>query len=349
MAERFEVSPVYRLSFNESPLGPSPKVVAAIQAEAALLGDYPTMGDEQLRDALAQAWGQGLTADHFYTGCSGYEALELAMRALLEPEDEIIVCPPMFGVYVKLAKLNRATAVSVPLQLPSFLPDVDAILAAITPKTKLIILCNPNNPTGTIMPAEEVTRLIDALPSHVYLISDEVYWHYVTDGAYQTAVSHILQDKPIISIQTFSKAYGLAGLRLGYAIAPPRIANYIGGLHRGFHQNRLALAAGLAALDDQAHLKKNVDVVVNGRNWLYNQLDDLDLAYVPSETNFVIIRLNRDSAEVAQQLLPYGVMVRPLNEPGLENCLRVTLSTPEGNQQFIKALTATLQNKPPKT
>lgn len=346
IAERYGVTPVYRMSYNESPLGPSPKVVEAIQNEATMLGDYPAMGDERLRQALADTWGQGLSADHFYTGCSGYEALELAMRALLAPGDEVIVCPPMFGVYVKLAKLNRATAVRVPLTQPDFTPDIDAILDAVNERTKLVILCNPNNPTGTVMPANAMAALMARLPDPVTLIADEVYCHYVTTTDYPNTIRYIMQDRAIVSIQTFSKAYGLAGLRLGYAVAPPRLADYIGGLHRGFHQNRLALAAGIAALEDQAHLQKNVEMALNGRRWLYDQFDQLDLSYIKSETNFVVVRLPRDSADVAQKLLPFGVMVRPLDEPGLENCLRVTVQTPEANQQFITGLKEILENQP---
>lgn len=338
IADQHGLTAVYRMSFNESPLGASPKVVAAVQAEAAKLGDYPPMSDIKLREALAAVWGQGLTAEHFFTGCSGYETLELTARALLQAGDEIIVCPPMFGVYNKIAILEGATAVKVPLQPHTFVPDVDAILAAVTEKTRFVIICNPNNPTGTVMPAEEMHRLVTELPSHVGIVADEVYNHFCQGENYPNSVQYVLEDRPVVVIHTFSKAYGLPGMRLGYAIATPEIANYVGGIQRGFHQNRIALAAGLAALEDQAHLQANVAAVHQGKAYLYEQLDRLDLSYIPSETNFIVIRLNRDSAEVAQALVPSGVLVRPLNEPGLENCLRVTVSVPEGNRLFIEGL-----------
>lgn len=341
----YGLTAVYRMSFNESPLGPSPKVVAAIQEEAVRLGDYPPMSDTRLREALAETLGRGLTPDHFYTGCSGYETLELTARALLQPGDEIIVCPPMFGVYIKIAALQGATAVKVPLKPHTFIPDVDAILAAITEKTRFIIICNPNNPTGTVMPKADMDRLVDSLPDHVVIVADEVYSHYVTNKEYPDSIRYVLDNKPVVIIQTFSKAYGLAGLRLGFAIAPPEIANYIGGLHRGFHHNRLALVAGITALADQAHLRKNVAVSHEGKEYLYEQFDRLDLPYIPSDTNFIVVRLNRDSKEVAKALLKFGVIVRPLHEPGLENCLRVTTAVSEGNQLFIESLEKVLSEK----
>lgn len=340
VTEKYGVEPVYRMTFNESPLGASPKVVAAIQEAAATIGDYPPLGDEVLREALAKRWGRGLTANHFFTGSSGSEALELVARAYLQPGDEIIVSPPTFGVYSHLAALQGAKVVSVPLEEPYFWPDVDAIFAAVTPRTRLIVVCNPNNPTGTVMPATDMHDLIRDLPSHVTILADEVYCDFVTSPYYPDTLSYILEGKPIIRIQTFSKAYGLAGLRLGYGIAPPEIADYVGGLHRGFHQNRLALAAGVAALADEEHLQKNVQSVLASRQWLGEQFDRLDLAYIPSETNFMVVRLplTHDASAVVQALLPYGVMIRKLDHPSLENCLRISISVPEGNQQLIRGL-----------
>ena len=340
VTERYGVEPVYRMMFNESPLGPSPKVVAAIQEQAAKIGEYPTLGDEQLREALAQTWGHDLTANHFFTACSGSEALELVARAYLQADDEVIVSPPTFGVYNKLTKMQRAKTVSVPLKQPSFTPDVQAILSAVTPRTRLLIICNPNNPTGTVMPADEMDYLVKNMPEHVTIVADDVYCHFVTDDRYPDNVQYIAEGYPVISIQTFSKAYGMAGLRLGYGIAPTQIADYIGGFHRGFHQNRLALAAGLAALEDQEHVQKNARMVIEGREWLYEQLDHLDLAYIPTQTNFMVVHMppGREATAVVNALLPYGVMIRALNAPGLQNSLRVSTSVPAGNEQFIRGL-----------
>ena len=346
VAQQYGIDPVYRMSYNESPLGPSPKVMAAIRETAVSIGSYPTMGDEILREALADTWGRGLTPDHFFTGCSGYEAIELTARAILQTGNEMIIAPPTFSsAYRKIAALQGTETVEVPLRQPDFTPEVDAILAAITDRTRIILLCNPNNPTGTIMPTTDFDRLLDRLPDHVLLVADEVYHHFVTSDDYPDSVPHILADRPLISIQSFSKAYGMAGLRLGYAIAPPRIANAIGGVHRGFHQSRIALAAGVAALADQDHLQKNVKSVLAGKAWLYEQFERLGLSYIPSQTNFVVVRLPLDGTAAANALLPYGVMVKPLKEPGLENSVRVSVSVPEGNHQFIRALETIFKNK----
>ena len=274
LRREYGVQDVYRMANNESVLGPSPAVVAAIAAEASKLGDYPTFGDERVRSALADVWGRGLTPEHFYTSCSGFEALELAARAFFVPGDEVIISNPTFmAAYGKVAKLQHAKLVDVPLLLPNFDLYVDGVLAAITERTKAIVLCNPNNPTGTVTPAETMQRLMDGLPENVLVISDEVYFHFVQDPAYPDSVRYVLENRPIILIHSFSKAYGMAGLRMGYAIAPPHIANYVAGLHRGFHQNRIAQVAAIAAIGDQAHLQANVKAALDGKAYLMAAFD----------------------------------------------------------------------------
>jgi histidinol-phosphate aminotransferase len=346
VAQKYNVDPVFNMAYNESPLGPSINVVTAIRETAVSIGSYPPMGDEALRNALAQTWGRGLTAHHFFTGCSGYEAIELLGRAVLQAGDQMIVAPPTFSsAYNKIAALQGAAVIEVPLRQPDFTPNVAAILSAVTPQTRIILLCNPNNPTGTIMPAADMAHLVANLPDNVLLVVDEVYCHFVTAETYPDSVSYVLADKPVVAIHSFSKAYGMAGLRLGYAVAPPRIADYVGGIHRGFHQNAIALAAGVAALEDQDHLQKNVQAVLTGKQWFYAQFDRLGLTYLPSQTNFVVVRMTREATAVAKALLPFGVMVKALSDPGLENCLRVSVSTEAGNQQFIHGLEEILHDQ----
>ncbi|MGB1249732.1 MAG: pyridoxal phosphate-dependent aminotransferase [Candidatus Promineifilaceae bacterium] len=337
----YGVDIVYRMANNESILGPSPAVVAAIAEEATKLGDYPPFGDETVRHALAEVWGRGLTPEHFYTSCSGFEALELATRAFLKADDEVIICNPTFmAAYGKVTTVQHAKLVDVPLLLPDFAVDVDGILAAINERTKILVLCNPNNPTGTVMPAATMQRLMDALPDHVLVISDEVYFHFVQDAAFPDSVQYVLEDRPIILVHSFSKAYGMAGLRMGYAIAPPRIANYIAGLHRGFHQNRLAQVAAVAAIGDQAHLRANVQTALDGKAYLMAEFDRLDLAYIPSATNFLILQLpsHLKDSDVVQSLLEQGIMVRSPKGHGLENVIRVSVGSAEANQAFVAAM-----------
>lgn len=329
---------IYRMGYNESPLGPSPKVVAAIRMAAAGIGYYPPMGDERLREVLAQTEGQGLTPDHFFTSCSGYEAIELVARAYFRPGDEMIICHPTFGVYSKVAALEHATTVDVPLTVPNFLPDIDAVLAAINEKTRAILLCNPNNPTGTMMPSADFDRLMSHIPDHVLVIADDVYCHFVTDPDYPNAIKHIVAGKNVVRIQTFSKAYGLAGLRLGYGIAPPEIASAIAGIQRGFHQNRISMAAGVAALMDQDHLKANVKAALDGKHYIYRELDRLDIAYIPSQTNFLVVNLNRPAAPLVSFLASKGILIKAEALPGIPHGLRVSTTVQRGNEAFIAGL-----------
>ncbi|MEM9776190.1 MAG: histidinol-phosphate transaminase [Chloroflexota bacterium] len=335
---------VYRMNFNESPLGPSPKVVAAIRMASAGIGSYPPMGDERMREVMAQVYGRGLTPDHFYTSLSGYEAIELVARTFLRPDDEMIICHPTFGVYSKVAALELATTVDVPLTVPDFLPDVDAILAAINPKTRAILLCNPNNPTGTMMPSADFDRLVVNLPDDVLIIADDVYNHFVTDPDYPDVIKHILDGKNIVRIQTFSKAYGMAGLRMGFGIAKPELANAIAGLHRGFHQNRVNMSAGVAALLDQEHLKTNVKAALDGKHYIYEQLDRLDLAYIPSQTNFLVVDVGRPVDDLVLFLKKeHGVLIKGQSLPGIEHGIRVSTTIQAGNEAFIAGMEAWLK------
>lgn len=338
----------FRLHFNESPLGVSPKVADAIRAEADKIGNYPLFSDKSLREALARVWKNGLTADHFYTGCSGYEAIELATRAFITDGDELISCSPTFGIYKKLALQEGGVHVDVPLLLSDFRVDVDGILNEVNEKTRIVLICNPNNPTGTMMDSADFHRLITNLPDQVLLVADEVYCHFVTDPTYPNAIQYIHDGYNIISTQSFSKAYGMAGLRVGYAIARPEIANYVAGFQRGFHQNRLAHVAITAALQDQDHLWENVRVALEGKQWICTQLDALGIAYVPSQTNFIIVKLpdTLSANEVAAAMRAQNILVKPQKDRGLENTLRVSATVPEGNRAFIDALKTFVNREP---
>ncbi len=344
--QKYGVDTVYIMHQNENPYGPSPKVVEAIQQEATQIGYYPTMSDVRLREALCAHWGKDrdgrLTADHFFTGCSGYEALELLTRAYLRPGHQVIIAPPTFGVYKKMAAIQGAETVEVPLRQPSFTPDVDAILAAVTEKTKIVLLCNPNNPTGTIMPAADMDRLVNELPDSVLIVSDEVYIQFVTSSDFPDSLQYVLDDRNVALIHTFSKAYGMAGLRLGYGIAPPRLANQIGGLQRGFHQNRLAMAAGIAAVEDQAHVQECVRKLLQSKEEIYAELDALDIHYWPSQTNYILFQPSRPAAQVVEKIMEQGVIVRA-QQGEIADCIRVSVGTPEGNRAFITGLKAALE------
>ena len=332
-------APVYRLQNNENPLGPSPCAVEAIRALAPTLAVYPSYSDIELRRAIVEALGRGLTPAHIFTGCSGFEALELITRAALAPGDEIILSSPTFiGAYTKVSAPLGAKIVDVPLEPRTFRYRPDAVLAAVTERTKLIFVCNPNNPTGTVVNAEALEALMNGLPEHVLVVADEVYHNFVDDPSYPDSLQYVLDGRNIIIVHSFSKVYGLAGMRLGYGIARPEIANSIAGLQRGFHQNKLALAAGIAACRDQAHVGRVIDYLREEARWVCGQFDRLDIHYWKPAANFILFETRVPADELQAQLGQRGLLLRGQARIGLPYAMRLSLGTREANQAFITAL-----------
>ena len=342
---RSKVTQIHKLSSNENPRGPSPAVVAAIQAVATTLNIYPPRGDESLRQALVETHQRGLTLDHFFCANSGSEVLQSICRAFLQPGDDFLICSPTFGAYVRFAGAQGANAIDSPLRARDFSYDLEAILAAVTPRTRLFFLCNPNNPTGTIMTAADFATLLERLPPHVMVVADQVYEHYVTRPDYPDTIVHVVAEKPVIIVQTFSKGYGLAGLRLGYAIAPPTITAQLRRQVRNFHLSSIALAAGVAALGDQGYMHESARLATAGKEYLYGELERLHVQTWPSEGNFLLIRPDRPAQAVYDGLLARGVMVRPMDTFGYPAGLRVTVGSPEANAAFIAALEEVLQEE----
>ena len=339
---------LHKLNNNENPFGPSPAVVEAINAVAPTLSYYPEYSDIELRRAIINVLGGGLSAEHIFTGCSGYETLELVGRAFLQPGDEVILSSPTFtGAYSKIALPMGARIIDVPLVPETFEYRVDAVLDAITDRTRLIMVCNPNNPTGNVIPAETMDALMQGLPEHVIVVADEVYHHFVDDPAFPNSIQYALAGKNIVIVHSFSKAYGLAGLRLGYGIARPEIANFIAGLHRGFHQNKLALAAGIAACEDQDHLRMVVRTMRAEARWVCAQFDRLDIRYWAPAANFILFETKLPADELEQKLLERGFLLRGQTRNNLPYSMRVSLGASESNQAFIAALEQILRESAP--
>ena len=336
---KYGVETVYRLSQNENPLGPSPKVIEAVHAAAQTLASYPNYSDIELREAIVDVTGRGITTDHIYTGMSGYEALEILARGFVKPGDEVIVSTPTFiSAYKKTSTLQGATVVDVALHPETFAYDVEGVLAAITSKTRLILLCNPNNPTGTIITAEQLDKLMNSIPEHVLVVSDEVYHNYVDDPDYPDSLQYVLDGHNLVLTYSFSKAYGLAGLRLGYGIARPEIANYLASFHRGFHHSVFTLDAGIAALRDQDYVKKVVDFTNNEMRWILSEFDRLDVQYWKPAANFVLFKSPYETREMTEKFMEVGILIRPQHKSGLHDCVRVSVGTHEANALFIKRL-----------
>ncbi len=337
------VDKLYPLANNENPLGPSPRVLEAINDAAQSLSYYPEFSDLALREAICGALGRGLAPDSIFTGCSGFETLELIARAFLRPGDEVILSPPTFsGAYKKVAEPLGAKVVEAPLAPETFRYRTDAVLRAVNDSTRLIMLCNPNNPTGAVIPADAVDELVRGLPDHVLLVVDEVYHHFVETPDFPDSIQYVLAEKNVVIVHSFSKAYGLAGLRLGYGIAKPAIANYIAGLLRGFHQNKLALAAGIAACQDQAHVRRCVDFLRGEVAWLCKQFDRLDIRYWKPSTNFILFETRMPAEDLNQQLRERGFLARAQTQNNLPFGIRVSAGARASNQAFISALEAIL-------
>jgi len=331
--------PLHRLQNNENPLGPSPRAVEAIRAAAPTLAVYPSYSDIELRRAIVAALGRGLSPEHIFTGCSGFEALELIARASLAPGDEVILSSPTFsGAYRKVCEPLGAKVIDVPLEPRTFRYRPQAVLDAVTERSKLVMLCNPNNPTGTVISAEAVETLMSGLPEHVLVVADEVYHHFVDDADYPDSLGYALDGRNIVIVHSFSKVYGLAGLRLGYGIAQPDIANTIAGLQRGFHQNKLALAAGIAACSDQAHVRRVVDFLREEARWVCRQFDRLAVHYWKPAANFILFETPFPADELQARLQRRGLLLRGQTRNGLPYAMRLSLGGRAANQAFITAL-----------
>ena len=341
--QKANIERVYKMSSNENMLGASPLALAAIQRYLPTINEYSHHDDDTFRDALADSFGQKIQSDQFITANSGMELLDLIARGFLDPNLEAIVSTPTFGAYKSFSNVQGGKIVDVPLVGKNFDLDVEGILMAINERTRLVFITNPNNPTGTFIPKALTDALIYSLPSHVVVVYDEVYHHYVESNDYARAVDYIAAGRNVIGLHSFSKAYGLAGIRLGYAFASKEIAAYLTQIRRPFMINTLTMEAGLAALHDTEHIEKTRAVNAAGKQFFYAQFDDLGIEYWPSEANFILFRSPCDNAIFIDSMLENGVMIRACELFGLPNHARVTVGTMAANRAFVAALKATVE------
>jgi len=336
-----EVAPgrnLYKLSSNENLLGPSPKAVAAIKSHIDTLNEYSDYEGDRFREALGAFYGSELSSEQFVTTNSGVEALEMICRAFLDPGLESIVCNPCFGPYALFTKRCGGKVVDVPLREETYDLDVDGIIAAINDKTRLIFLANPNNPTGTHIPTETIGRLLDRIPPHVVVVYDEVYYQFVDAVDYKTGVDYVQAGHQLIGVNSFSKAYGLGGLRVGYIYSTPKIANYIRQLRRPFMLSTLTQEGAMAALTDDEHIDRTVNLIQSEKPRFYKVLDELGYKYWPTQANFILIKPEINDEKFTDLMLDEGVMVRPVSGFGAPDCVRVTIGTKEANDAFFEAL-----------
>lgn len=331
-------APITKLSSNENPYGPSPMAVAAAHAALEGANIYPERTDAALCQKLAGFHGQGMQPEHFFSANSGVEVLSLIEDALIAPGQRAIICPPCFGAYTGSLLKKGVHVDKVDLVGSEFDVHVEGILSAVTPDTRLVYLCNPNNPTGTYFGTEVLDAVLDGLPDHVTLIYDEVYFQFATEFDLPDALRHVRDGRNIVIVHSFSKAYGLAGMRVGYGIAPEPIAAQIRKRKRSFHLNSMGMAAAMAALDDAAHLDQTVTNNTTERARLSQALKDMWFEVSTSQANFVMFRCpdGMDAKTMTNQLVRHGVMVRPAFD--LPHHIRATVGQPDENTRLLNAL-----------
>jgi len=342
LEREYGVHDAIKLASNENPCPPSEKVQKAIIAQLRHLNRYPDGSGFYLRQALAKK--HGFTQDQIVLGNGSNELIELAVRTFLKPGDEAIVPHPSFVVYPMI--VQAAGGIRVMVMLKDHRLDLEAMARAITPMTKMVFIANPNNPTATIVTADEVEAFMARMPERTIVIFDEAYMEFAMGPDFPNTLEYVRQGRKVLVLRTFSKAASLAGLRVGYGVADADAIALMNRIRQPFNVNSLAQAAALAALEDEPHVQECVRMIDTGRQFLYDEFTALGIRYVPSRANFILVDVGRSASDIYQRLLKEGVIVRPMTPFGMESALRVTVGTPEENRRLVKAL-KTVLGRPP--
>ncbi|MBI3988235.1 MAG: histidinol-phosphate transaminase [candidate division NC10 bacterium] len=323
-----------KLASNENPLGPSPLALQAIRNALGEINRYPDGGGYYLRRALARKFD--LVMGYFILGNGSNELIELAARCFLTAGDEAIIADPAFVVYKSVAQMTGSRQILVPLR--DYRHDLEEMAKRVTSKTKMIFVGNPNNPTGTSVEPGEIEAFMTEVPEDIIVLFDEAYYEYMPEDLQPNTIRYVAEGRYVLTLRTFSKIYGLAGLRVGYGMAPPPLVELLNRAREPFNVNSLAQAGALAALDDANHLATSRRLNEIGKRYLYEQLSMLGLSFIPTAANFLLVDVGGDGGAIAQALMRKGVIVRPMGMYGLSRHLRVTIGTPQENERFIRAL-----------
>jgi histidinol-phosphate aminotransferase len=334
LEREFGVHDAIKLASNENPLPPSERVQKAISAALGTLNRYPDGSGFYLRQALAKK--HDFSQDQVFVGNGSNELIELAVRTFLRPGDEAIVPHPSFVVYPMI--VQAAGGIRVMVMLKDHRLDLEAMARAITPMTKMVFVANPNNPTATIVTADEVDAFMARVPERTIVVFDEAYIEFAMGPDFPETLSYVKQGRKVIVLRTFSKAASLAGLRVGYGIADADAVALMNRIRQPFNVNSLGQVAALAALEDDHHVLECVRMIEAGRHYLYDEFNSLGVKFVPSRANFILVDVGRSASDIYQRLLKEGVIVRPMTPFGMESALRVTVGTPQENRRFVKAL-----------
>jgi len=319
-----------KLASNENPLGPSKKALEAAAKNLAGVNRYPDGGAYYLTEALSKKLG--VEKGQIVFGNGSNELIDMAVRTFLKPGSEAVMAWPSFVIYPMSIQVHGCHGIRVPLL--DFRHDLRKMAEAVTKRTKIVFIANPNNPTGTINRREEFDRFMEEIPHNVLVVVDEAYFEYVTDPKYADSMKHLRAGRNVLILRTFSKIYGLAGLRIGYAVTKPGIAAEINKVRNPFNTSTIAQAAAIAALEDEEHVANSKKLNTAERQYLYGELDALGIKYVPTEANFILMFPGAPAVEVYEALLRKGVIVRPASE----DSIRVTIGLHDENVRFIEGL-----------
>jgi len=334
LEREFGIKDAVKLASNENPLGPSPLALEAIRRSAENLHRYPNSGSYDLCQHLARRLN--INCENIVLGNGSDDLIAMLARVLLQPGDEAVLPEPSFLFYEIVIQGAGAVAVGVPLK--SGTTDLDGMLDRIGPKTRLVFVNNPHNPTGSLITKQALDAFVEALPANIVLVIDEAYIEFVKDRRCPSSIDYLDSEKTVVGLRTFSKAYGLAGLRIGYGLMPAYLAELLHRVRQPFNVNSLAQAAAIAALEDQDFLEKTVQLVGDEMDFIYQALDELNLQYYRSFANFLLIQLNKNADDVFEDLLRQGVIVRSMSSYGYPDSIRVSIGHHYENVRFLAAL-----------
>lgn len=328
------IEEVVKLASNETSIGPSPLALEAIREEIESINLYPEGSSRLLREKIA--YKLNLNKEMIIVGNGADNIIGLVGMAFVNKSDEVIIGEITFPAYEAITKIMGGNV--IPVKFKDYTYNLEEIAQQINERTKLIFICNPNNPTGTIVNKEAVDKFIRQIPEGIIIVFDEAYYDYVEDENYPNTLSYVLEKKNVILLRTFSKIAGIAGIRIGYGIAKPELIGYLRQVASPFPANRLAQVAASASLDDKKHYKQVLKSNQEGKKYLYKELKKLNLFYLPIEANFIFIDLKTNANVIFEKLLKKGVIIRPGKTWGCPNFIRVTIGTLNENQNFIQAL-----------
>jgi histidinol-phosphate aminotransferase len=330
-----------KLASNENPLGPSPKAMEAARRALGEANWYPDGGSKRLRQVLADRFH--VRPEEVFVGLGSSEIIDLASRVLLRPGLEGITSEGSFTLFAIAIRASGGSLIQTPMK--NFTFDLDAMAAAVDPQTRIIYIANPNNPTGTAFGGAEFAAFLKKVPGDVLVVLDEAYREYAARTDLPDALELFRQYNNILTLRTFSKVYGLAGLRIGYGIGHPTLVAEMNKLRTPFNVTNVGQSAALAALDDAEHVRRSVEINREERQRLYDGLRGLGLLPVPSETNFLFIPIGSHAKSLCDELLLEGVIVRPLGWMGFPEAIRISVGSPAENTKLLAAMTYTLERR----